>query len=85
MKSDLLQEIIKFDEEYDIRITSCGNTDTYEARRNSDGMIRLCSIAQENSSYGYPRKSYVEMIGALLCDLASGLISDIKLIEKDFY
>lgn len=79
------QNLINFDKNYNIQLTVHGETDLYEARRNSDDLddsYDLFSLTRQNAVYGLSCKDYIDIIGVLLCDYSEGIIDNVKLIKK---
>lgn len=81
----MITEILKFDEDQLIQITTEEGAHTYEVRKEQNNFLMLWCVDQTDIPivWGDRYMNYIDIIYSLMQDCTSGIISDVKVIEKD--
>lgn len=80
----MITEILKFDEDQLIQITTEEGTHTYEVQKEQNNFLMLWCVDQTDIPivWGDAYMNYMHIIYSLMQDCTSGIILDVKVTEK---
>lgn len=80
----MITEILKFDKDQFIQITTEEGTHTYEVQKEQNNFLMLWCVDQTDIPivWGDAYMNYMHIIYSLMQDYTSGIISNVKVTEK---